>query len=134
MKHLKILNVFVLFIFIFFAELSNSEPVKFFYAKPGYKEFIDIKNQSIVHVLFDSKSQSSQQYPTANLISQWSGFECTHVNTELREQFYNVATKEYLSTWELQFKFTPGADLSGCIYHILFPGYQKAIIELFMNY
>lgn len=111
------------------------------YAKltPGKKIFVDSQyNQSpsgnIVSLELDTKSKDGSAEPVVTISKQWSGFECEYKQTLLSFSGYNSKNKTHVRTWEIQIEWAPGADLSGCIVNVDFPGLNTASAEIFMNY
>lgn len=107
---------------------------KYHQAIPGKKIFIDVANQKQVLVHYQTQSKNADLAPAALLKSQWSGFECALIDTQLNSTHYDHQSGRHLRDWVFVFEYSPGADLSGCIYTINFPEHQPATVELFMNY
>lgn len=106
------------------------------YAKliPGKKIFIDSANKNVISLVLDTKSKNPNAVPEFSLVNQWSGFECEYKQTLLLFSGFNATTKEHKRTWEIQVTYVPGADLSGCILNVSFPGLADSKAEIFMNY
>lgn len=95
---------------------------------PGKQVLIDVANQEVVSLMITTSNPDSGLLPEVSIEKEWSGFECDHKTTLLRKAGFN------LRSWEIQITWSPGADLSGCIVKIAFPGMKDSHAELFMNY
>ncbi len=106
------------------------------YAKltPGKKIYIDVMKKDVISLTLETKSSSDKAEPKFTRESQWGNFECEYKQTLLLNSGYDLAKKLYKKTWEIQVTWTPGADLSGCIVKVSFPGLEESRAELFMNY
>ncbi len=123
----------ILFIFALLANAltiaeAQSKPL----AVPGQKIYIDVAWQKDITVSYQSRSFNDELSPKVQFINQWSGFQCQYRQTRLAGSTVDSTTKELLRDWEIQIDFSPGADLSGCIYSIQFPEQEDAFIELDM--
>lgn len=101
---------------------------------PGKKIFVDVQNKDVISLTLDTKSQDPFAQPVVKLVSQWGNFECAYKQTLLSYSGYDMETRVHKKTWEIQIDWTPGADLSGCIVNVKFPGVKDSQAELFMNY
>jgi hypothetical protein len=101
---------------------------------PGKEILIDVAKQDIISLTLDSKSADSNLVPKIELIKEWSGFECDYKQTLLLLAGFNPTLGLHTRTWEIQLTWKPGADLSGCIVKVSFPGMLDSRAELFMNY
>lgn len=106
------------------------------YAKltPGKEILVDVAKKDVISLTLETKSKDGKAEPKYSLVKQWSNFECEHKQTLLLYSGYDMEKKIYKKTWEIQVTWTPGADLSGCIVKVSFPGMQDSRAELFMNY
>lgn len=95
---------------------------------PGKQVLVDVANQEIISLLITTDNHDFGLLPVVKIEKQWSGFECHHKTTRLRKTGYN------LRSWEIQIEWAPGADLSGCIVKVSFPGMEDSRAELYMNY
>lgn len=95
---------------------------------PGKQVLVDVANQEVISLLITTNHQDSGLLPVVQIEKQWSGFECRHKTTRLQKTSYN------LRSWEIQIDWAPGADLSGCIVKVSFPGMEDSRAELYMNY
>lgn len=101
---------------------------------PGKKVFVDVGNKDVISLTLDTKSTNSNAQPKVEVLAQWGNFECEYKQTLLQFAGFDIATRNYKRTWEIQMNWIPGADLSGCIVNITFPGLEDSKAELFMNY
>lgn len=101
---------------------------------PGKEILVDVANKEVISLTLETESQDSNARPTYSLVKEWSGFGCEYKQTLLLFSGFDFAKKTYKKTWEIQVTWTPGADLSGCIVKIAFPGMKDSRAELFMNY
>lgn len=120
-------NLFIIFSLIlsFNTIAADSSPTKLI---PGKQVLVDVVNQELVSLLISTNNSDSGLLPEVTIEKEWSNFECSHKATFLRKVGYN------LISWEIQIAWKPGADLSGCIVKISFPGLEDSHAELFMNY
>ena len=125
------------FIFIFawlFSFNVMAHNTKYNKLIPGKEILIDVAKQDIISLTLDSKSADSNLVPKIELIKEWSGFECDYKQTLLLLAGFNPTLGLHTRTWEIQLIWKPGADLSGCIVKVSFPGMLDSRAELFMNY
>ena len=101
---------------------------------PGKEILVDAGKKDVISLTLETKSKSDKAQPTYSLVKQWSNFECEYKQTLLLNSSYDLAKKIYTKTWEIQVTWTPGADLSGCIVKVAFPGMVDSRAEIFMNY
>ena len=101
---------------------------------PGKEILIDAAKKDVISLTLETKSKSDKATPTYSLVKQWSNFECEYKQTLLLNSAYDLTKKVYTKTWEIQVTWTPGADLSGCIVKVAFPGMADSRAEIFMNY
>lgn len=95
---------------------------------PGKQVLVNVADKEMIPLLITTSNSDSGLLPTVTIENEWSGFECRHNATLLRKAEFN------LRSWEIQIIWSPGADLSGCIVKISFPGMEDSQAELFMNY
>lgn len=105
---------------------------------PGKQILVDSaynlhKSGHIISLSLDTESKLDVE-PKVKLIKQWSGFECEHRQTLISFAGYNSSTQTFKRTWEIQIDWIPGADFSGCIVKVEFPGMAASEAEIFMNY
>ncbi len=101
---------------------------------PGKEILVDAGKKDVISLTLETKSKSDKTQPTYSLVKQWSNFECEYKQTLLLNSSYDLTKKIYSKTWEIQVTWTPGADLSGCIVKVSFPGMEDSRAEIFMNY
>ncbi len=101
---------------------------------PGKEVLVDVANKEVVSLTLDTISSDSSLVPKIELVKEWSGFECDYKQTLLLFAGFNTETQKHTRTWEMQITWKPGADLSGCILKVSFPGMKDSRAELFMNY
>lgn len=101
---------------------------------PGKVVLVDVAKKDIVSLTLDTKNTDSTFAPEVTLVNEWSGFECDYKQTLLLFAGFNSKNGQHTRTWEIQFTWKPGADLSGCIVNVAFPGMADSRAELFMNY
>ncbi len=128
------MKTLILLFSLFIASISFAYNTKYHRVHPGQKIFIDTANQKFISVLYISQSADKDAAPEVQFVNQWSGFECKHKQTLIQFAGFEPSTNKYFRDWEVQFDFSPGADLSGCIYLIKFPGVPDATVEMDMNY
>lgn len=109
----------------------NSE---YFKLKPGKEILVDVIKKDVISLTLETTSKNEKAQPKYSLIKEWSGFECQYKQTLLLYSAYDFSKKTYKKTWEIQVTWTPGADLSGCIVNVAFPGMEDSRVEMFMNY
>lgn len=100
----------------------------------GKEILVDVAKKDVISLTLETNSQDGKAEPKYTLVKQWSNFECEYKQTLLLHSGYNIESKTYKRTWEIQVTWTPGADLSGCIVKVSFPGMADSRAELFMNY
>ncbi len=101
---------------------------------PGKEVLVDSANKGIISLTLDTKSKSSTATPKVTIENQWGNFECEYKQTLLLHSGFNVDTKVFKKTWEVQIAWLPGADLSGCIVKVSYPGMEDSRASIFMNY
>lgn len=101
---------------------------------PGEMVLVDVANQNVISLTLQTQNSDSSLAPKIDLVKEWSGFECDYKQTLLLHAGFNANVKEHTRLWEIQLNWKPGADLSGCIVKVTFPGMQESRAELFMNY
>lgn len=101
---------------------------------PGKKIFVDVGNKEVISLTLETKSKVSAVEPKVELVNEWSGFTCDFKQTLLMHAGFDMSTRMHTRKWEIQMTWTPGADLSGCIVNISFPGMRDSQAELFMQY
>jgi hypothetical protein len=101
---------------------------------PGKKIFVDVQNKDVISLTLDTKSANTRAQPKVEVVAQWGNFECEYKQTLLSFAGFDMATGNFKRTWEIQMNWMPGADLSGCIVNVTFPGMEDSQAELFMNY
>jgi len=95
---------------------------------PGKQVLIDVANHEVVALLIYTNNPDTGLLPLVTIEKSWSGFECSHKATILRRANHNF------KSFEIQIDWSPGADLSGCIVNVSFPGMKDSRAELYMNY
>lgn len=128
------MKAFFLFFCLFTASISFAYNTKYHRVQPGQKIYIDTAHQKFISVLYITESADKDSQPEVQLVNQWSGFECQHKQTLIQFAGFEPSKGLYFRDWEIQFDYSPGADLSGCIYLIKFPGVPDATVELNMIY
>ncbi len=101
---------------------------------PGKEILVDSAKKDVISLTLETKSKSDKAEPKYSLVKQWGNFECEYKQTLLLHSGYDMAKKIYKKTWEVQVTWTPGADLSGCIVNVSFPGMEDSRASIFMNY
>lgn len=101
---------------------------------PGKEILVDSAKKDVISLTLETRSKSDKSQPKYSLVKQWSNFECEYKQTLLLHSGYDIAKKIYKKTWEIQVTWTPGADLSGCIVKVSFPGMEDSRASIFMNY
>lgn len=101
---------------------------------PGKKIFVSVEKEDVISLTLDTKSTDSAAQPKIELVNQWGNFECEYKQTLLLSAGFEMETRSHKRTWEIQINSAPGADLSGCIVNISFPGMKNSQAELFINY
>lgn len=101
---------------------------------PGKEILVDAGKKDVISLTLETKSKNGEAEPKYSLVKQWSNFECEYKQTLLLNSSYDLTKKIYSKTWEIQVTWTPGADLSGCIVKVSFPGMLDSRAEIFMNY
>lgn len=101
---------------------------------PGKEILVDSAKKDIISLTLETSSKSDKAQPKYSLVNQWGNFECEYKQTLLLHSGYDFAKKIYKKTWEVQVTWTPGADLSGCIVKVSFPGMADSRASIFMNY
>ncbi len=124
---------------IFLLSVSNTFAynTKYFQIYPGKNTFVDVeanKNKSVVSLLLETSSSDKNAEPKVTIERSWSGFECTHKQNLLKFSGYNTKTQIFEREYEIQIDWRAGADLSGCIVKVEFPGQKSSTVEIFMNY
>lgn len=101
---------------------------------PGKEILVDVAKQEVISLTLDTKNADSSVMPQLTVLNQWGNFLCSHRQTLLIYSGFDVQTGLHTNTWEIQLLWSPGADLSGCIVNISFPGMNNSRAELYMNY
>lgn len=101
---------------------------------PGHQVLEDVANQEVITLILNTQSADPSLQPEVNVTKQWSGFSCQHKASLILNHSFNEKNKLFLYTWAIQMSWGPGADLSGCIVKVTFPGMPDSFAELFMNY
>lgn len=101
---------------------------------PGKEILVDSANKDVISLTLDTKTKSSKALPKVTVEKQWGNFECEYKQTLLLHSGFNMDTKIFNKTWEIQINWLPGADLSGCIVKISYPGMEDSRASIFMNY
>lgn len=101
---------------------------------PGKEVLVDVADNEVISLTLDTKNEDPSLAPHVTLIKEWSGFECDYKQTLLLFSGFNSKLGLHTRTWEIQLTWKPGADLSGCIIKVTFPGMSDSRAELFMNY
>ncbi len=106
---------------------------------PGKEILVDSayntsKAGNFVSLTLDTLTTDGKAEPKVTIVKQWSGFECDYKQTLISFAGYNANTQQFKRTWEIQIDWRPGADLSGCIVKVDFPGMKSSTAEIFMNY
>lgn len=101
---------------------------------PGKVVLVDVAYKEVISLTLDTKNEDSSLTPKVELVKEWSGFECDYKQTLLLFAGFNTSAGLHSRTWEIQLTWKPGADLSGCIVKVSFPGMSDSRAELFMNY
>lgn len=101
---------------------------------PGKEILIDVANKEVVSLTLETKNEDSSLAPEVELVKEWSGFECDYKQTLLLFAGFDQKKGQHTRKWEIQLTWKPGADLSGCIVKVSFPGMKDSRAELFMNY
>lgn len=110
---------------------SNSELTQLI---PGKEVLIDSANKDVISLTLNTNSKNSKAEPIVKIIREWGNFTCDYKQTLLLNSAYNQEKKTYNYVWEIQITWTPGADLSGCIVNVSFPGLADSRASIFMNY
>lgn len=101
---------------------------------PGKEILVDSAKKDVISLTLETSSKDGKAEPKYSLVKQWSNFECEYKQTLLLHSGFDFESKTYKRTWEIQLTWTPGADLSGCIVKVSFPGMADSRAEIFMNY
>lgn len=101
---------------------------------PGKEILVDSAKKDVISLTLETKSKSDKAEPKYSLVKQWGNFECEYKQTLLLHSGFDFEKKIYKKTWEVQVTWTPGADLSGCIVKVSFPGMEDSRASIFMNY
>lgn len=101
---------------------------------PGKEILVDSAKKDVISLTLETKSKSDKTEPKYSLVKQWGNFECEYKQTLLLHSGFDFEKKIYKKTWEVQVTWTPGADLSGCIVKVSFPGMEDSRASIFMNY
>lgn len=101
---------------------------------PGKEILVDSAKKDVISLTLETKSKSDKAEPKYSLVKQWGNFECEFKQTLLLHSGFDFQKKIYKKTWEIQVTWTPGADLSGCIVKVIFPGMEESRASIFMNY
>lgn len=101
---------------------------------PGKEILVDSAKKDVISLTLETKNKSDKAEPKYSLVKQWGNFECEFKQTLLLHSGFDFQKKIYKKTWEIQVTWTPGADLSGCIVKVTFPGMEESRASIFMNY
>ena len=101
---------------------------------PGKQILVDVANKEVISLTLDTKNADGALQPKVEVINEWGNFECDHKQTLVTYSGFDTSTRLFKKTWEIQINWIPGADLSGCIVNVSFPGMKDSRAELFMNY
>lgn len=101
---------------------------------PGKEVLIDSANKDVISLTLDTNSKNSKAEPKVSIVKEWGNFTCDYKQTLLLNSAYDQSKKIYKYTWEIQVTWTPGADLSGCIVNVSFPGQADSRASIYMNY
>ncbi len=101
---------------------------------PGKKIFVSVQNEDVISLTLDTKNTDGSLQPKVELLNQWGNFECEYKQTLISHSGFDMNTRSHKRTWEIQINSAPGADLSGCIVNVSFPGMKDSQAEMFINY
>jgi hypothetical protein len=100
---------------------------------PGSNLPIDVFGKDLITLTLQTESQDEFFTPTVSPVREWNHFKCSHLQTLIVENQFDPQTQIAHQTWEIQFIWSAGEELSGCNVDIAFPNMPLSRANLYMD-
>lgn len=129
MRHLLFL---ILTAFTFSITATETAPIPL---RPGSMLYIDAEDIpiSVVSFVLTTKSFERKAVPRTIIHNQWGNFRCKHKSNVLKGRTFSNDNQLFISSWEIQIQWSPGANSAGCSIKVIFPGMKDSDLDIYQD-